>query len=43
MNVLEQYLLDIIKNFLGKIIFKIEEVNVFDCLFLRDENYKKRF
>lgn len=42
MNALEQYLLDIIKNPLGKIIFKIEEANAFDCLFLRDENYKKR-
>lgn len=42
MDVLEQYLLDVIKNFLGKIIFKIEEVNVFDCLFFKDNNYEKR-
>lgn len=41
-DALEQYLLDIIKNPLGKIIFKIEEANAFDCLFLKDENHKKR-
>lgn len=34
--------MDVIKNFLGKIIFKIEEVNVFDCLFFKDNNYEKR-
>lgn len=42
MDALEQYLLDVIKNPLGKIIFKIEEANAFDCLFLKDNNHEKR-
>lgn len=41
-DALEQYLLDLIKNPLGKIIFKIEEANAFDCLFLKDENHEQR-
>lgn len=43
MNALEQYLSDQIKNPLCKIIFKIEEANAFDCVFLKDDCREKRF
>lgn len=35
-------MLEKIKNFLCKIIFKLEEVNVFDCVFLKDDCWEKR-
>lgn len=42
MNALEQYMLDQIKNPLSKIIFKLEEANAFDCVFLKDDCREKR-
>lgn len=30
------------KNFLCKIIFKLEEVNVFDCVFIEDDCQEER-
>lgn len=42
MNALEQYLLDQIKNPLCKIVFRLEEANAFDCVFLNDDCKDKR-
>lgn len=42
MNALEQYLLDQIKNPLCKIVFKLEEANAFDCVFVKDNCQEKR-
>lgn len=42
MNALEQYLLDQIKNPLCKIVFRLEEANAFDCVFLNDDGKDKR-
>lgn len=42
MNALEQFMLDQIKNPLSKIIFKLEEANAFDCVFLKDDCREKR-
>lgn len=42
MKALEQYMLDQIKNPLSKIIFKLEEANALDCVFLKDDCREKR-
>lgn len=42
MNALEQFLLDQMKNPLCKIIFKLEEANAFDCVFIEDDCQEER-
>lgn len=42
MNAIEQYMLEKIKNPLCKIIFKLEETNALDCVFLKDDCREKR-
>lgn len=42
MNALEQYLLDQIKNPLCKLVFRLEEANAFDCVFIKDDYEDKR-
>lgn len=42
MNALEQYLLDQMKNPLCKIVFRLEEANAFDCVFIKDDFHEKR-
>lgn len=42
-NALEQYLLDLIKNPLSKIIFKLEEANALNSVFRKDSEQERRF
>lgn len=42
MNALEQYLLDQIKNPLCKLVYRLEEANAFDCVFITDDCQEER-